>query len=393
MEDKKEEKDKKEKKEKKEEEEEEEEEEPVFKCNNPGCEKEANLRCPNCKKYGIVKESYFCGKQCFNSYWKTHKVLHEDYEPINDGFPYTGKLRRYKVTPKREVPKSIEVPDYATNKEGIAFNEELVKRSGRRDIPVYTEEDIEQMKVVCKIGRLVLDTAHKAVAVGVTTDELDRIVHETAIENDCYPSPLGYYKFPKSVCSSVNEVVCHGIPDKRPLQNGDIVNLDVTVYHHGYHGDLNETYLVGNVDKNGKRLVETTYNSLMKAIDICKPGVKISEIGNVIGEYIEQEGFSVVRNYIGHGIGKLFHTLPNVPHYRKNKTFGIMKPGNIFTIEPMINEGTWKDVKWYDNWTAVTEDGKRSAQFEHTLLITDDGVEVLTARNNNSPPLEFLKSK
>ena len=247
------------------------------------------------------------------------------------------------------------------------------------------------MKVVCKLGRLVLDTAHKAVKVGVTTDELDQIVHETAIENDCYPSPLNYYKFPKSVCTSVNEVVCHGIPDKRPLKDGDIVNLDVTVFHHGYHGDLNETYLVGNVDKKGKKLVEKTYNSLMKAIDICKPGVKISEIGNVIGEYIEQEGFSVVKNYIGHGIGKLFHTLPSVLHYKKNNAHGIMKPGNIFTIEPMINEGTYKNVKWLDDWTVVTEDGKRSAQFEHTLLITEDGVEVLTARNENSPPLEFLK--
>ena len=183
----------------------------------------------------------------------------------------------------------------------------------------------------------------------------------------------------------------HVIPDKRPLKDGDIVNLDVTVFHHGYHGDLNETYLVGNVDKKGKKLVEKTYNSLMKAIDICKPGVKISEIGNVIGEYIEQEGFSVVKNYIGHGIGKLFHTLPNVLHYKKNNAFGVMKPGMIFTIEPMVNEGTYKNVKWLDNWTVVTEDGKRSAQFEHTLLITDDGVEVLTARNENSPPLEIFK--
>ena len=129
----------------------------------------------------------------------------------------------------------------------------------------------------------------------------------------------------------------------------------------------------------------------MKAIDICKPGVKISEIGNVIGEYIEQEGFSVVRNYIGHGIGKLFHTFPNVLHYKNNKAFGVMQAGNIFTIEPMVNEGTYKNVKWLDDWTVATEDGKRSAQFEHTLLITEDGVEVLTARNENSPPLEFLK--
>ena len=360
-------------------------------CNNPGCNKVSTLRCPYCKKYGIIEKSYFCGKECFNSYWKTHKIIHEDYEPIDDGFNYTGPLRRYKVTPKREVPKNIEPPEYASNELGISLSEEMVKRNKIKEIPIYNEHDIEEMKVVCKLGRLVLDTAHKAVGVGVTTDELDQIVHETAIENDCYPSPLNYYKFPKSVCTSVNEVVCHGIPDLRPLKDGDIVNLDVTVFHHGYHGDLNETYLVGNVDKKGKKLVEKSYNSLMKAIEICKPGVKISEIGNVIGEYIEEEGFSVVKNYIGHGIGKLFHTLPNVLHYKNNNAFGVMKPGNIFTIEPMINEGTHKNIKWDDNWTVVTEDGKRSAQFEHTLLITDDGVEVLTARNENSPPLEIFK--
>ena len=182
---------------KKEEKKESKENKKTFKCNKPGCENVSNLRCPYCKKYGILEESYFCGKECFNSYWKEHKKIHEDYEPINDGFPYTGKLRRYKVTPKREVPKNIEVPDYATNNEGIAFTEELIKKTRKRDIPVYSDEDIEQMKVVCKIGRLVLDTAHKAVGVGVTTDELDQIVHETAIENDCYPSPLGIINFLK----------------------------------------------------------------------------------------------------------------------------------------------------------------------------------------------------
>ena len=361
----------------------------VHKCNNKGCDKDATLRCPNCQKLGIKDESYFCGKDCFNSCWGEHKKIHDDYTPIDDGFEYTGELRRYKVTPKREVPKTIECPDYANHPEGISESEEIANKN--REVQVYSEEDIEQMKVVCKLGRLILDTAHKAVAPGVTTDELDKIVHETAIENDCYPSPLNYYKFPKSVCTSVNEVICHGIPDKRPLKSGDIVNLDVTVYHHGYHGDLNETYLVGSVDKKGKHLVKSTYNALMKAIEICKPGVKFSEIGEVINDYIDQENLSVVRDYTGHGIGKLFHTAPDILHYRKNKSHGVMKPGNIFTIEPMINEGNWKSTTWLDNWTAVTTDGKRSAQFEHTLLITDDGCEVLTARNENSPELEIFK--
>lgn len=369
----------------------EEEEEQVFTCNKPGCKNEAHLRCPTCKKYNILKESFFCGKDCFKSYWSEHKKIHEDYEPIDDGFPYTGPLRRYKITPKRTVPKNIQLPDYANDPDGKSNCEETADRNPFQETPVYSDEDIEQMKIVCKIGRLVLDTVHKEVKVGITTDELDKIVHETAIENDCYPSPLNYYKFPKSVCTSVNEVICHGIPDKRPLKDGDIVNLDVTVFHHGYHGDLNETYLVGNVDKKAKDLVTTTYNSLMKAIEICRPGTKISEIGNVISDYVHGRGFSVVKNYMGHGICKLFHTFPNVPHYKKNKAHGVMKPGNIFTIEPMINEGTWKCVKWYDNWTAATEDGKRSAQFEHTILITDTGCEVLTARNDKSPVLEIFK--
>ncbi len=364
-------------------------EEKVHTCNNKGCEKEAKLRCPNCKKLGIKEESYFCGKECFNAAWKEHKQIHDEYSPIEDDFEYTGPLRPYKITPRREVPKTIQCPDYAFHPEGIPESEELANKS--KEILVYSDEDIEQMKVVGKLGRLVLDTAHKAVAVGVTTDELDQIVHETAIENDCYPSPLNYYKFPKSVCTSVNEVVCHGIPDRRPLKSGDIVNLDVTVYHHGYHGDLNETYLVGSVDKKGKKLVKSTYNALMKAIEICKPGTKFSEIGEVIHDCVEADHFSVVRDYTGHGIGKLFHTEPNVDHYRKNKMKGIMKAGNIFTIEPMINEGGWKCALWNDDWTAVTLDGKRSAQFEHTILITEDGCEVLTARNENSPELEIFK--
>ena len=362
----------------------------IFKCNKPGCENEAKLRCPNCKKLGIKSESYFCGKECFNSFWSEHKKIHDEYSPIDDGFLYTGPLRRYKITPKREVPKTIECPDYSNHPQGISESEELANL--KNEIPVYTEEDIEQMKVVCKIGRLVLDTVHKAVGVGVTTDELDQIVHEAAIENDCYPSPLNYYKFPKSVCTSVNEVICHGIPDRRPLQNGDIVNLDVTVYHHGYHGDLNETYLVGTVSKKSKKLVKSTYNALMKAIEICKPGTKFSEIGDVIQGCVEKDNFSVVRDITGHGICKLFHTAPTILHYKNNKSKGTMKPGNIFTIEPMINEGSWDTVTWKDDWTVVTTDGKRSAQFEHTILITEDGCEVLTARNENSPELEIFKT-
>lgn len=246
------------------------------------------------------------------------------------------------------------------------------------------------MKEVCRIGRKILDIAHKAVRPGITTDEIDRVVHEACIEHEVYPSPLNYYKFPKSVCTSVNEIICHGIPDMRKLEEGDIVNVDISVYKNGYHSDLNETYLVGKTDDESKFLVKSAYECLQLAIQACKPGVMYKEIGDIIGKFIEAKGLSVTRTYCGHGIGKLFHANPNVPHYRKNKAIGIMRPGHIFTIEPMINQGTWRDVTWFDDWTSTTEDGKRSAQFEHTILITDDGCEVLTARLEDSPKLEFL---
>jgi len=167
------------------------------------------------------------------------------------------------------------------------------------------------------------------------------------------------------------------------------VNVDISVYLNGVHSDLNETYLVGEVDDASKHLVRCSYNCLQKAIEICKPGALYKEIGNVVAAYIEANGLSVVKTYCGHGVGKLFHCNPNVPHYKNNKAIGVMKVGHVFTIEPMINQGTWKDVTWPDNWTSSTADGKRSAQFEHTLLITETGVEVLTARNEDSPPLEF----
>jgi len=200
-----------------------------------------------------------------------------------------------------------------------------------------------------------------------------------------YVSSIIFNKF-----SSVNEIICHGIPDMRPLENGDIVNVDISIYLNGFHSDLNETYIVGETDEQTKHLVSCAYNCLMKAIEICKPGTMYKEVGNVVANYIEANGLSVVKTYCGHGVGKLFHCNPNIPHYKNNKAIGTMKPGHIFTIEPMINQGTWKDITWLDNWTSSTADGKRSAQFEHTLLITETGCEVLTARNEDSPKLEIF---
>ncbi|CAO3626973.1 unnamed protein product [Cunninghamella echinulata] len=234
------------------------------------------------------------------------------------------------------------------------------------------------MRKVCKLAREVLDIGAAAIRPGITTDEIDKIIHDATIERGAYPSPLNYYQFPKSVCTSVNEVICHGIPDQRPLKEGDIVNLDVTCYYGGFHGDLNETYLVGNVDEKGRLLVKTAKECLEKAIALVKPGARYRDFGKVIEDHAKKNGFSVVRTFCGHGINQLFHCAPNVPHYANNKAIGIMKPGHVFTIEPMICEGTWRDQLWPDNWTAVTCDGKRSAQFEHTMLVTEDGVEILT---------------
>jgi len=297
-------------------------------------------------------------------------------------YTFTGSLRPGKLSPKREVLPHIVKPDYADDPKGVSALEQ--RDRGSTVCVVHTPEQIEIAREVGKLGAEVLAIAGRMVAVGVTTDAIDAAVHQACIERDCYPSPLNYRTFPKSVCTSINEVICHGIPDSRPLEDGDIINIDVTVYKHGFHADLNETYLVGNVDEAGKALVRTSFECLEHAIQTVKPGMLYRDVGAVISRHAQKNNCSVVRTYCGHGVGQLFHTAPNVPHYAKNKAVGVMKPGHIFTIEPMINEGKWQDTMWPDDWTAVTIDGKRSAQFEHTLLVTETGVEVLTRRQSGS---------
>ncbi|CAI5449054.1 unnamed protein product [Caenorhabditis angaria] len=352
-------------------------------CSGAGCEKPAKLRCPTCIKK-LLPDAFFCDQTCFKSNWSTHKNVHTDLNgPYNPWpfFSYTGTLRPAKLSERRTVPEHIPRPDYVLHPEGVSLEERQSKNE--RIIKVLTDDEIEGLKVACKLGRECLDEAARVCDVGVTTDEIDRAVHEAAIERDCYPSPLGYYKFPKSCCTSVNEVICHGIPDVRPLENGDLCNVDVTVFHRGFHGDLNETFLVGDkVDAESRKLVQTTYECLQQAIAICRPGVKFREIGNVIQKHANANGFSVVKSFCGHGIHRLFHTAPNIPHYAKNSALGVMKAGNAFTIEPMINIGTHHDERWPDDWTAVTRDGKRSAQFEQTLIITETGCEILTDRSS-----------
>jgi methionyl aminopeptidase len=310
-------------------------------------------------------------------------MMHDaNYAPIDKfkNYKFSGTLRPGKVSPRRIIPPNVVRPDYADT--GIPISE--IKSRNSHTAEALNPEEIEAMRAVSKIGREVLDMAGAAVKVGITTDEIDRIVHEATIARNAYPSPLNYKEFPKSCCTSVNEVICHGIPDSRPLDNGDIVNVDISVYYNGFHTDLNETFLVGDVDEAGKLLVQTTYEALEAAIAIVKPGAMYREVGEVISRVVKKKGFSVVKAYCGHGVGKLFHCAPSVPHYAKNKAVGVMKPGHVFTIEPMINEGAWNDETWPDNWTSVTLDGKRSAQFEHTLLVTETGCDVLTRRTKGS---------
>jgi methionyl aminopeptidase len=245
-------------------------------CTRPGCEKEANLACPTCLKLGLPP-SRFCGQDCFKEYWSIHKSLHKS--PVDPSimpaefksFQFSGTLRPYQKTPMRSVPPHIAKPDYANHIQGIPISENNDKRTNT-SIKIYNHEEIDRMRAVCRIGREVLDIAGAAVRVGITTDEIDRIVHEATIERDAYPSPLNYHNFPKSVCTSLNEVICHGIPDLRPLQDGDIVNIDVSVYKDGLHADLNETFFVGTVDESSKNLVECAYKALAAAVAICKPG-------------------------------------------------------------------------------------------------------------------------
>ncbi len=224
----------------------------------------------------------------------------------------------------------------------------------------------------------VLDAVAAAIEPGVTTDQLDEIAHEAYIARGGYPSPLGYKGFPKSVCTSVNEVICHGIPDDRELRDGDIVNVDVTIFLDGVHGDTNATFPVGVVDERSALLMIVTRECLGKAIDVVKPGAVTNEIGRAIQTHAESEGFGVVRTFCGHAIGKEFHGDLSIPHYDEPRALTVLEPGMTFTIEPMITMGSWRERIWPDGWTAVTADGLRTAQYEHTLVVTEDGVEVLT---------------
>ncbi|HLT31736.1 MAG TPA: type I methionyl aminopeptidase [Myxococcaceae bacterium] len=279
-----------------------------------------------------------------------------------------NRIRPGRLSPTRHVPDGIPLPEYA-----------LTGRPSGRDEPlVKTPELIEKMRRACRLAAQVLEETGKHVRPGITTDELDAIAHKLTIEAGAYPSPLNYSGFPKSICTSVNEVICHGIPDDRPLQDGDIVNLDITCYLDGVHGDTNATFFVGNVDAQSRRLVEVTRRALELGIEAVRPGLPIRVIGKAIQTYAEGEGFGVVRAFCGHGIGERFHNSLQIPHTDEPSATTVMEPGMTFTIEPMITVGDWRHRTWDDEWTAVTLDGERTAQFEHTLLVTETGAEILT---------------
>ncbi|KAK9410724.1 methionine aminopeptidase 1D mitochondrial [Crotalus adamanteus] len=272
------------------------------------------------------------------------------------------------VSPAHPVPKHIKQPDYVTT--GI------LPDMGD-EIDLKNEDQIQRLRQACQLARHVLLLAVRSVKVGMTTEEIDYLVHHEIIKHNGYPSPLGFKGFPKSVCTSVNNVVSHGIPDSRPLQDGDIINIDVTVYLNGYHGDTSETLLVGNVDKAGQKLVEVARKCRDEGIAVCRPGAPFSIIGNTISNIAHQNGFQVCPYIGGHGIGTNLHSNPEVwQHANENDI--LMEKGMAFTIEPVIMEGMIECYLLDDDWTLISADLKRSAVFEHTIVITDKGAEILT---------------
>lgn len=256
-------------------------------------------------------------------------------------------------------------------------------------ITIHKNEDFIKMKAAGRLAAEVLDYITDYVKIGTTTDELNELCHKKIIESGAIPAPLNYKGFPKSICTSINHVVCHGIPNEKPLKNKDILNIDVTVILDGWYGDSSRMFLLGDVEIKAKRLVQATYDAMMLGIEKVKPGAYLGDIGNAIQTYAEKQGFSVVRDYCGHGIGRVFHTEPNVVHYGKQGTGIQLQEGMFFTVEPMINAGSYETLlSKHDGWTVTTRDKSLSAQFEHTVGVTKDGAEIFTQspKNFNFPP-------
>ncbi|WBB59760.1 type I methionyl aminopeptidase [Streptomyces sp. WMMC500] len=272
------------------------------------------------------------------------------------------------LSPPRAVPAAIPRPEYVGKKGPAPYTGPEVQDA----------DTVERMRVAGRIAARAMAAAAERIAPGVTTDELDRVAHEYLCDHGAYPSTLGYRGFPKSLCTSVNEVICHGIPDSTVLRDGDIVNLDVTAFIGGVHGDNNATYLVGDVDEPSRLLVERTREALNRAIKAVRPGRQVNVIGRVIQSYAKRFDYGVVRDFTGHGVNTAFHSGLIIPHFDDPRATTVMRPGMTFTIEPMLTLGTYEYDMWDDGWTVVTKDRKRTAQFEHTLVVTESGAEVLT---------------
>ncbi|SPT54127.1 Methionine aminopeptidase 2 [Actinomyces bovis] len=280
-----------------------------------------------------------------------------------------GTLTKGVLTPERQVPSMIARPEYMFHD-----GPEVVTASDVKDA-----QTVERIREAGRIAAQALAEAAKAIAPGVTTDELDRIAHEYLCDHGAYPSCLGYMGFPKSICTSINEVICHGIPDSTVLQEGDLINLDVTAYKGGVHGDTNATYPVGEVDQETSLLIERTRVAMERGIKAVCPGREVNVIGRVIEKYAKRFDYGVVRDYTGHGVGEAFHSGLIIPHYDAAPLHAeVMEVGMVFTIEPMLTLGTEDWEQWDDGWTVVTKDRSRTAQFEHTLVVTEDGADILT---------------
>jgi methionyl aminopeptidase len=253
-----------------------------------------------------------------------------------------------------------------------------------REIKIHSPEDFEGMRKAGRLASQTLDYIAPFVEPGVTTEKLNQLCHDFIVSHHAIPAPLNYRGFPKSICTSVNHVICHGIPSEtKILQKGDIVNIDVTVILDGWHGDTSRMYCVGKVGVKAQKLVNTTYEAMMRGIDVVRPGATFGDIGHAIQSYVESKGYSVVRDFCGHGIGQVFHDAPDVVHYGKPGTGPEMAEGMFFTIEPMVNAGDYHMKILADGWTAVTRDRSLSAQFEHSIGVTKKGYEIFTVSDNS----------
>ena len=281
----------------------------------------------------------------------------------------TGKLVPGQISPQLSVPNSITRPEYVWKPAPAKFLGSNVK----------TPAQIEKIRTSGKLAAQAIELVGTHAKPGVTTDELDKIAHQFLIDNGAYPSTLGYRGFPKSICSSVNEVICHGIPDDTVLEDGDIVNIDITAYLDGFHGDSNQTFLVGNVSEEVAQLVDRTREALNRGIAVVAPGRAVNLIGRAIESYAKRFNYGVVRDFTGHGIGESFHSGLIIPHYDSAPMYSdVMEVGMVFTIEPMLTLGTHQWTMWDDGWTVVTKDKSITAQFEHTLVVSETGAEILT---------------